>query len=478
MKRILFLLMVVAPAAFAQPFEGLSEAISEGNFGNLKAVLISQNGEILYEEYFRGSSAEDLHAVQSVTKSVGSALIGAAHRKGLIGLEETIEPYFSGLYDFSESSLADKRAITVEQVLTHRLGVEWDETSTDYRNEQNSTYQMIFSDDWYRFVLSRPLLDQPGANFRYNSGASTLMSRLVRAATGKGVEAFAREVLFDPLGFGPTHWELYSDQGLGTGITDWSNPDGDAPLGFGLWLRARDMLKFGELYLNGGVFEGRRLLDTSWIEASWTRHSHAGNSDYSPDPDWGYGYQWWRIKIEDLEGHSWHVFFASGWGSQVIFILPELELVVVTTADNYNYNGPDVDALLITQILPEVKPLLDSRFNGSWYDPATNGQGFSMEVLEERGQVVSYWYTYTETGEKRWFLLQGEVVDGVGDVTVYETEGGRFLQSDPVVLNEWGSGRFIPQDCDHMNLEIESSETTTIIPLTRISGTCFTAPGD
>jgi hypothetical protein len=184
------------------------------------------------------------------------------------------------------------------------------------------------------------------------------------------------------------------------------------------------------------------------------------------------------MKIEDLQGRSWHVFFASGWGSQVIFVLPELDLVVVTTADNYDYNGPDVDALLVSRILPEIHPWLDARFNGSWYDPATNGQGFSMEVLEERGQLVSYWYTYTDSGEKRWFLLQGELVDGVGEVTVYETEGGRFLQGNPVTLDKWGSGRFIPQDCDHMNLEITSSETNVTIPLTRISGECYSAPGN
>jgi CubicO group peptidase (beta-lactamase class C family) len=478
MKRILFLLLVAAPAAFAQPFEGLSEAVSRGDFGNLKAVIVSQHGEIIYEDYFRGSSADDLHQVQSVTKSVGSALIGIAHRKGMLRLEDSLEPYFSGLYDLSQADMADKRAITVEQVLTHRLGIEWDETSTDYRNPQNSTMQMINSSDWYRFVLSRPLAYPPGTGFTYNSGASTLMSRLLRVASSMPVEEFAREELFDPMGFGPVHWELYSEQGQGTGLVDWPNPDGDAPLGFGLWLRAQDMLKFGELYLNGGIFEGKRLLDQAWVDASWTRHSHAGNSDYSPDPDWGYGYQWWRVKIDGLDGRSWHVFFASGWGSQVIFVLPELGLVVVTAADNYDYNGPDVDALLVTQILPELKPSLNSRYNGSWYDPATNGQGFSLEVLDDRQELVSYWYTYTETGEKRWFLLQGPVVDGLGQAVVYETEGGRFLQDDPVELVAWGTAVFTPVDCDNLQLRVDSDEMNISIPLTRLSGECFDAPGD
>jgi CubicO group peptidase (beta-lactamase class C family) len=478
MKRLLFMLLLVAPGVAAQPFDGLSEAITEGEFGNLTAVVISRHGEVIYEQYFRGATPDELHQVQSVTKSVGSALVGIAHRKGLIELDDPLEKYFSGLYDMSQSALANKRTITVEQLITHRLGLEWDETSTDYRDPLNSTNQMVNSPDWYRFVLEQPLVAQPGEEFKYNSGASTLMSRLIRVATGKGPEQFAREELFDPLGIGSVHWELYSEQGPGTGLTDWPNPDDDVPLGFGLWLRAGDMLKIGQLYLDGGVYNGRRILDESWIETSWTRHSHAGNSDYSPDPNWGYGYQWWRTKFADTSERNWHVFFASGWGSQVIFILPELDLVMVTTADNYDWNGSDVDALLVSWILPHLAPDLDARFNGSWYDPSTNGQGFSMEVREDRGQVVSYWYTYTEGGAPRWFLLDGSVADGIGNVVIYEVEGGRFLQADPVSLLEWGNGRFIPRDCDHIDFEISSSETETTIPLTRLSGRCDALPND
>ena len=250
MKRLLFILLLVAPGVSAQPFNGLSEAITEGDYGNLTAVVISHHGEVIYEQYFRGATANDLHQVQSVTKSVGSALVGIANRKGLIGLHDPLEHYFSGLYDMSQSELADKRAITVEQLITHRLGLEWDETSTDYRDPQNSTNQLINSADWYRFVLEQPLVVPPGQDFSYNSGASTLMSRLIRVATGKGPEQFAREELFDPLGIGPVRWELYSEQGPGTGLTEWPNPDGDAPLGFGLWLRARYILIIVVLYLN------------------------------------------------------------------------------------------------------------------------------------------------------------------------------------------------------------------------------------
>ena len=120
--NILFLLLLVASSSAAQPFDGLSEAVERGDFGNIKAVVVSRHGEIVFEDYFRGASADDLHQVQSVTKSVGSALVGIAHRKGYIRLDQDLGHYFSGLYDMSQGAFQDKAGITVEQVLSHRLG--------------------------------------------------------------------------------------------------------------------------------------------------------------------------------------------------------------------------------------------------------------------------------------------------------------------------------------------------------------------
>lgn len=471
---LIALFMLCGQALQAQPFDGLTEAIGQGAFGNLKAVVISQHGEVIYEDYFRGTGPDDLHQVQSITKSVGSALVGIAHRQGKLRLDQDLNHFFSGLYPMQEGAYQDKAAITVEQVLQQRHGLEWNETDLHYCNEQNPVARMVRSDDWYDFVLTGPMDVQPGEKFTYDSGASTLMSRMIRVATGMGPDEFARQELFDPLGIGPVHWEIYNEDGCGHSLMGWPNPDNDPTLAFSLWLRARDMLKIGELYLNRGVHEGRRILDPSWIDASWTKYSHSGNSDFFPQSGWGHGYQWWIAQLTDARNRNWQVFFASGWGSQVIFILPELGLVVVTVGDNHHYNGPDVDALLIN-LLPEVDPRLDSRYDGSWYHPDQNGQGFSMEIRED-GTVVAYWYTYTIDGEQRWFTLQGSISGNEGVVTIYETSGGIFLQDDPFDLGVWGSGRFRALDCNHMELEVDSAEITTTIPLTRLSGVCFEPP--
>ncbi len=459
----------------AQPFDGLSEAIEQGSFGNLKAVIVSRHGEVIYEDYFRGSGPNDLHQVQSVTKSVGSALVGIAHRRGKIRLDQGMGHFFNDLYPMSQGSYRNKLAITVEHVLQQRHGIEWDEGQVDYRDPLNPVGQMIESDDWYQYVLTRPMDAEPGEKFTYSSGASTLMSRMIRSSTGLGPDVFAMQELFGPLGIDPVHWEVYSEEGMGHGLTDWPAPDHDVPLGFSLWLRARDMLKIGELYLNGGVYNGHRVLDQSWVDASWTKYSHSGNSAFFPQPGWGHGYQWWIAQVADALDRNWHVFFASGWGSQVIFVVPELDLVLVTTADNYDYNGQDVDALLIS-LLAELNPRLDQRFNGAWYNPENDGQGLTLEIREDGKTLVSFWYTYGDNGTQRWFLIQGEVIDGEADVTIYETSGGVFLQGADYSLDEWGSGRFSAIDCDHITFEFESGEISTSVPLTRLSGICYEPP--
>ncbi len=471
----LLLSLLLVPGLALATFDGLDQAIARGDFGELKAVIISRHGEIVFEEYYRGAARDDLRQVQSVTKSIGSALVGVAHRRGRIRLDQTLDTIFAEHYDFSTLPFQGKAAITVEQVLQQRHGLAWDETSLDYRNPLNPVQGMINSGDWYRYVLSRRLAVSPGSDFAYSTGVSTLMSRIIRAATDMAPDAFASEALFEPLGIERFHWEGYSAGGSGTGLTDWPNPDGDPPLGFGLWLRPLDMLKFGQLYLDRGIYEGRRILDESWVDASWALHSSAENSGFFTRPGWGHGYQWWIAAVTDVRGRDWHVYFASGWGSQVVFVVPELGLVVVTSADNYDHNGQDVDVLLAGFVLPALEPILDSRFSGAWFDPATDGQGFNLEVLDDRGEVLAFWYTYAEAGGQRWFILQGEVQDGVGEVTIYETDG-RFLQPDGYVLDTWGTGTFTPVDCDQLTFSFEGGGTSGSLALSRLSGTCFEPP--
>ena len=450
----------------AQPFNGLSEAIESGNYGDLKAVVISRHGEIIYEDYFRNTQRYDLQQVFSVTKSVGSALIGIAHRQGIIQLEQGLGDFFNELYPMTQPAFRDKRFITVEAVLQQRLGIEWDEWTIPYDSPANPLHQAENSGDWYRYVLTRPTDAQPGEKFAYNTMASTLMSRMIRYSSGLSPRVFAIQELFGPLGIQNIHWELFNNQGMGHGLTDWPNPDDDEPLGYGLWLKPLDMVTFGELYLNGGVHNGRRILDKAWIDASWKIYSQF---DY---PGYGYGYQWWINRTTDNRGRTWKQYYAVGWAHQYILVYPELDMVVASVADDFNYDGPGIGALLRLYVLPELNPRLDRRFTGAWYDPENDGQGFTLEIIEDGNRLIAFWYTYGENQSKRWFTMDGPIDAGEADVSIIQTSGGSFLQPDPVERREWGTGHYSAIDCNHINFEINSEEIITTVMLTRLTGSC------
>ena len=154
---VLTIPVLLQSSALAQPFDGLGEAIGQGEYGNIKALLVSQHGELLYEDYFRGYGPNDLQVMNSVTKSVGSALIGIAHRQGRLALDQDLEYFFSDLYPMQSVLFGDKRRITVENVLQQRHGIEWDEWTLDYRDPNNPVYRMVVSGDWYQYVLGRPV---------------------------------------------------------------------------------------------------------------------------------------------------------------------------------------------------------------------------------------------------------------------------------------------------------------------------------
>jgi CubicO group peptidase (beta-lactamase class C family) len=466
MRFFVLLALLTCPAVWAQPFDGLSDAITEGELGKIKALLVARHGETLYEEYFLGHGPDDLHAIQSITKSVGSALIGVAHRQGTIRLDQKLDHFFGDLYPMDQPPYADKRDITVEQVLQQRHGIDWDELSLDYRDGGNTAYQMIRSDDWYDFVLSRPMATLPGETFAYSTGVSTLMSQMVRKASGLSPQEFARLELFGPLEIEEFHWD---DGGTG----NWPNPHNDPPLGYALRMKPRDLLKFGQLYLDGGVYQGRRILDASWIEATRKPHSDAFNASFFADrPGSGYGYQWWITTMTDTRGRAWQAYYAVGWGRQYVLVFPDLGLVVASVADDYDWEGPGIGTILRNYVLPELAPRLDRRFDGAWYDPAYDGQGLTLQILDDGRRLLGFWYTYGADGSKRWFMFDGVIDGSEAETPIYETEGGVFLQPDPVNVREWGRAHFVVIDCDHIQMKIDAAEIVTEIPLTRLSGSC------
>jgi CubicO group peptidase (beta-lactamase class C family) len=326
----------------ASPLLALDSAVRAGEFDNVDRLVVVRDGMLLFSErYARNYDSissgfdmrphqfnyqhpdwhpfymgGDLHSLQSVTKSVTSALIGIAIGRGEI---EGVDVSLLELLGDYDTSATDERFAdaTLEDLLTMRLGIEWHEQDRPIGPE-NTTLQLEFSNDWVEFTLSQPMDAEPGARFVYNSGASHLMSAILRTVTRRTVDLYAEEHLFGPLGIRSYHWKR-EPAGL---------PDTEG----GLYLEAEDLARFGQLYLDDGIWQGIRLLPEGWVAASVSRHVE----DVAPEnPNWnaGYGYQWWRVDRGGVE-----VWAGLGYGGQYLFILPAQRIVGV--ASSWNVYGP------------------------------------------------------------------------------------------------------------------------------------------
>jgi CubicO group peptidase (beta-lactamase class C family) len=266
----------------------------------LHSLLVSRQGKVQLERYFNGARATRLANVKSVSKSIISALVGIAiERKLIAGVNQPIGSFFTTL--LARDVDAPKRAITIEDLLTMRSGLE----STSNRNYG----AWVQSANWVRFALARPLQTTPGREMEYSTGNTHLLSAILHRVTGTDTWRFANAVLAKPLGFTLAQWPR-DPQGIYFGGNE-------------MLLTPRQMLAFGELYLNDGRVRGSgtRVLDENWIEDSWKPR---GRSDYSNRE---YGYGWW---MRELGGRQ--TYYAWGYGGQFIFVVPDLEMVVVTTS--------------------------------------------------------------------------------------------------------------------------------------------------
>jgi CubicO group peptidase (beta-lactamase class C family) len=262
----------------------------------------------------------DVHSLQSVTKSVTATLIGIAIARGEIrGVDMPLLTFF-GAYDLSKID-PRLRAATLQDLLTMRSGIEWHEQDRPL-DMTNTTLQLEYSEDWIRFTLAQPMDAEPGKKWVYSSGGSALMSEVVRSATNQHVDRYAQQHLFGPLGITDHHWKK----------TPTGHPDTEG----GLYLEALDLAKIGQLYLDDGVWGGKRLLPTGWAKEATTAHVARINEDPASP---GYGYQWW---VSERRGRE--VWSGRGFGGQFLIVIPSLRVVAVT--NSWNVFGDQVPGSL------------------------------------------------------------------------------------------------------------------------------------
>lgn len=463
----------------SQVLSQMDQLIQSQQYGNIRSLLVIKNGVLVHETYF-GNQGEK-RPIYSVTKSVGNVLLGIAQHQG-----HTLDvnaSAFQYMPQYNNVPFAQaKQAITVHDLLTQRHGLEWDEWTDPYNHPNNSVYKMLRTNDWYHYVMSRPLIESPDSNFTYSTGASSMMSIILQNISGESSYPFAIEHLFTPLGINDHHWELIDGGGQqGQGITTF--PHDLAPLGFGIWLKPIDMAKIGQLYLNGGTWEGERLVAQEWIDQSIIPYSDLhSDPDVFTLPGSGYGYQWWTHDFNDDAGRIHHSYYADGYGRQYIFVFPDHDLIVTTTADDYFRDGQGMGTLLREVFLPsltladETVPITND-LNGSWFDPEQAGQGVNIEVLNQGQTLWGYWYTYQPGGgQQRWFTLQGNIEGDTATFSIYSTEGGVFLDPQAPQVTEWGTGQMQFSGCESGTFTFSSTteQVSGTIPLTRLTtaGNC------
>jgi CubicO group peptidase (beta-lactamase class C family) len=294
--RISLVVWFVPALAFGQA--NFTSAVKTGEgLPRLHSLLASRHGEVILEHYFHGTRATTFENVKSASKSVISALVGIAiDRKLLPGVDAPIAPYFPELSGANADPA--KRKITIEDLLTMRSGLV--DTNRGYG-------AWVQSPNWVRYLLTRPLQQQPGEPMNYNTGNTHLLSAILTKVSGSDTWTFAQNTLAAPLSITLAKWPR-DPQGVYFGGND-------------MLLTPRQMLKFGELYLQRGRNGDRQIVPSTWVEASWTPRTRSLRSGHE------YGYGWW---ITELAGRP--VVFAWGFGGQYIFVVPSLDLVVVTTS--------------------------------------------------------------------------------------------------------------------------------------------------
>jgi len=321
----------------AERIGALVAAVAEERVGLTHAILIARHGTLVVEEYFYGYDRTTWQDLRSASKTVASTLVGLAIRDGHIPSAETPALALLPRYRSYDHWDPRKAQITVADLLNMNSGLD----ANDYDPESAAAEQVYQSQtarpDWVKLALDAPMVGDPGvAPFYYGGANPLIVGGVLDQTVGEPVLWFADRTLFAPLGI--TDYKILLD------------PTGVPYLGGGLRLRPRDMLAFGQMYLNGGMWNGRRVLPEDWVRESWTPRGRLQQFR----AEHAYGYLWWhfpyRVGDQVIDAVE-----ARGNGGQYISIFPSLDLVVVITGGNYRNGRVRVpEEMLAEFILPAV----------------------------------------------------------------------------------------------------------------------------
>ncbi|HJQ68389.1 MAG TPA: serine hydrolase [Blastocatellia bacterium] len=315
-------------------FRDLNLRIAQNTFKEITSVVVIKEGKLLIEEYFNGAGRETLHDTRSVGKSFASALAGLAIRDGHIKSEDQTLREFYDLNRFANNS-PKKAGVTIKSLLSMSSAFDGSDMNEDSPGNEEKMYP---TGDWVKFTLDLPIDSAKvvGENWDYFTAGVVLLGDILNKSVPGGLEKYADQKLFKPLGIKKYEWQYTPQKVVSTAG--------------GLRMSSLDLAKFGQLYKNGGLWKGEPVIPRSWVESSLTKRLKL------PDEGGGfYGYLFWNGTY-NVNGKQYEAFYASGNGGNKIFIFKDEPLVVVITATAYNrpYAHPQVNRMMERYILPAV----------------------------------------------------------------------------------------------------------------------------
>ena len=359
-----------------EPIDNFLKEVDDGYYGNVDRILLIKNGKLVldksysndYKKISHGISSQmgcgyntcedstifgeynyyhpfwhpyyknsSVHTLQSVTKSIGSLMIGIAIDQGSIpSANDALINYLTD-YDTTKVEKLLKEA-TIENLLSMKIGIKWKEIGSFYTDSTRNTRVLERSNDWVKYVLDQPMDTLPGTKWIYNSGASQIMSVIIKKGTGLHLDDFAEKYLFKPLEIKNYHWKR--------------TPNGFPDAEGGLYLEAEDLAKIGQLILNKGIWNGKQIVSSQWIEKSTSRLS-----DTTQVRDYGYGFQWWRPDHDGID-----IIGGFGYGGQSLIIIPEFKMIAVTNCWNvFGKEVPDIRHSILTPLIAANKKNADNK---------------------------------------------------------------------------------------------------------------------
>jgi CubicO group peptidase (beta-lactamase class C family) len=332
-------------------FEDLMFALNDLGDHHVHSILLARENRLAFEEYFDGPKfslaqptgeagfgPSDTHNLASVTKSITTTLFGIAVDQGHIqSVHQRVFDFFPEHTDLVDED-PRRGLMTLADLLLMRSGIVWNDEEIPYSDPNNDLARMFNVSDPIGYALSKPLYAAPGTVFDYCNANTNILGEIIKRATGRGLDVFAAESLFGPLGITAFEWQMMPNQVVFA--------SGD------LRLRPRDMAKIGLLFLQSGTWAGDTVVSEGWIQVATGRHVVTTGPHAWAD---GYGYGWWHWDLSS-GGENHPAYLASGWGGQWIVVIPRHNLVFVSTAGNY-YTPVllSADRMLMDYVLPAVQ---------------------------------------------------------------------------------------------------------------------------